>query len=92
MSSQDLCGATIFLVSTTGLYGVTESAEAGEVKGDDDMLTVGGKDFDGGLVAVDIAGIILQPDIPADEAPGISARGAATIEGGVAEGYRRMKG
>ena len=69
-----------------------KSAEAGEVEGNDDMLTVAGKDFDGGVAGIDIAGVILQPDIPTNEAPVISAGGATTLEGSVAEGHPRMKG
>lgn len=62
-------------------------AESGEIEWNDDVLAVGSEHFDGGVRRVDIPGLILQPDIPADETATVSliravAVGRAVVEGG----------
>lgn len=55
------------------------------------MLAVSGEYFDGGVGRVDVASVILQPDVPTDEAPVISAGGAVAV-GAAAKGHWRKKG
>jgi hypothetical protein len=54
--------------SVRGLRRRKGSAEEAEVEGDDDVLAVGGEDFDLGVVRSDVAGTVFEPDEPAREA------------------------
>jgi len=64
----------------------------GEVEQDSDVLAVGRENFDGGVVGPDITGVVLEPDVPADETVGASVGGAATVGRAAIEGSRRKKG
>jgi len=50
-----------------------ELAEAGEVEGDEDVLAVGGEDFDLGIVGGDFTSVVFKPDEPAREAASATA-------------------
>src|SRR5215472_4811097 len=62
------------------------SAQARKVERNFDVLAVRGDDFDRSVGRINVAGIVLEPHLPADKAAAISPIGAVTVRRAGAEG------
>lgn len=61
------------------------SAEAGEVEGDDNVLAVGGDDFNARVIGGHILGVVFKPDEPAGRREVTGGGGIAVTGAEVAE-------